>query len=491
MTEMEKRIGGILETDGGAGAASDDRVNDKPTPGESRALAIYLKEIRGVPLLPHAQELELAKTKVKAESLALNHLFSTRLALAHVLRLGEKLLREEITLDQIVAFDDEGVPGCDASGARYARARAMFMRRFEILRDFALQLDACERSNDPAREERCQTVRRRIARVLCKVNLCRREISQISKSLNDARRQLTIRERGEPISGRCEKSGMLAGESQRHIDAMRESEAEAAEAKRRLIEANLRLVVSIAKRHRHAGVPLADLIQEGNLGLMRAAEKFDYRIGCRFAVYATWWIRQAITRSIINYGPLIRIPVQLVEARRKLRREIEKFTSRCGNIPSNHELARQNAVPAQMLETIIRLPHSALSLHAPAGEDKTLEDVVQDRRAAQPSQRALQQLALAQVRKQLATLSTRQESAVRHRFGIEMAKEHTLQEIGELFFVTRERARQIERQALRRLRAPARHRGARNEKVARTSSTKSIERNLSHKYANTEPAELL
>lgn len=270
---------------------------------------------------------------MKAESLALDHLFSTRLALAHVLRLGEKLLREEITLDQIVEIDDEDLPGCDATRARYARARDSFMRRFEILRDFALQLDSCERLNEPAQEERCQTIRRRIARVLRSVKLCRREISQISKSLKNAGRQLTIRERGERSCAQrleIEKSGMLADESQRHIDAMREGEAKAAEAKRRLIEANLRLVVSIAKRHRHAGVPLADLIQEGNLGLMRAAEKFDYRIGCRFAVYATWWIRQAITRSIINYGPLIRIPVQLVEARRKLHREIEKFTSRCG-----------------------------------------------------------------------------------------------------------------------------------------------------------------
>jgi RNA polymerase sigma factor (sigma-70 family) len=203
--------------------------------------------------------------------------------------------------------------------------------------------------------------------VLRSIKLCRTEISQIAESLKNALTQLPVRESGGRSWARrleIEKSaGMTAHELQRYLDAMLEGKAKAAEAKKRLIEAALRLAVSIAKTYRHAGVPLADLIQEGNLGLMRAAEKFDYRIGCRFSIYATWWIRQALTRSIINCGRLIRVPVQLVEARRKLHREVEKLTRRSGNIPSKGELARQSDVPLHVLETIVRLPHSSLSLH--------------------------------------------------------------------------------------------------------------------------------
>ena len=441
---------------------------------DSRALAVYLREIGAIPPLSHDAEVMLAKQKEEGEALALHHTLANDLALAHVLRLGEALLRNEIAIEDIVDGHRElSTTGYPASAEISAQARDEFLRGLQEVRKLdAARRNACEPAGGPkadgAQEALLHTARDEVYAALRKLCLGRAVTDKIAEALNCAWQELQHCDRQSSDAlrriGRIERSlGITAAQLGRDLDAIRRGNSEARKAKNTLIESNLRLAVAVARRYRRSGFPLADLIQEGSLGLMRAAEKFDYRLGCRFSTYATWWIRQTIARSIINFGQMIRVPVQLVEARRKLRRKADSLTGNLEQKLFAERLAEKSDLPVKIVETIMRLPRQPVSLHTPvaAGEDKLLEYYLEDRRAVDPSQQALQQIDLAAARKQLGVLTRRQEIVVRHRFGIEMNRDHTLQEIGDLFAITRERARQIESQGLRRLRASAAHKRAR------------------------------
>jgi RNA polymerase sigma factor (sigma-70 family) len=445
------------ETDTADTRNTETRDNDEvvaASTAEAASLRLYLREIRALPRLPREREVELAKRREAAEARGCAIVLSTRPALEHLLRRADELRCGEIQVDQVLECAFEGSESGRAE--KQKRACAEFLRRTKRLksciagnRGRVQKNAASDRSANGALE------------LLGDLRLRRVELALMGDALKTAWRELTASERSEAscavasINKVESRTGLTAHELTTLVESLQATEREAAEAKRLLVEANLQLVVGIAKRYRRSGLALSDLIQEGNLGLMRAAQRFDYRLGCRFATYATWWIRQSIGRSIINFGGMIRVPVQLVEARHKLYRAEETLTRSLGRLPSSEELAHGADLPVRIVETILRLPQPPLSLHTPVApaEEKGLEYYVEDRRVEGPGERALGKLALTAARRHLAILTPRQQSAVRHRFGIEMERDYTLQEIGDIFSITRERARQIETQALRRLRA--------------------------------------
>jgi RNA polymerase primary sigma factor len=230
------------------------------------------------------------------------------------------------------------------------------------------------------------------------------------------------------------------------------------QAKKELMEANLRLVVSVAKRYLGSELSLLDLVQEGNLGLMKAVDRFQYRRGFKFSTYATWWIRQAITRAIADHSRTIRIPVHMVETLNRISRVNRTMLNEMGREPTPEELARRTGVPARKVRLILESSRKPLSLETPIGEDSDLGDFLEDKSAESPNDTLISQDLTHQVERALGTLSPKEKEILRLRFGIGEEGEHTLEEVGKRFAVTRERIRQIETKALRKLRHPLRGR---------------------------------
>jgi RNA polymerase primary sigma factor len=266
------------------------------------------------------------------------------------------------------------------------------------------------------------------------------------------------------IASICDEAGLPLGDFKRIVMTVQKGERESNRAKKEMVEANLRLVISIAKKYTNRGLQFLDLIQEGNIGLMKAVEKFEYRRGYKFSTYATWWIRQAITRSIADQARTIRIPVHMIETINKLVRTSRQILHEIGREPTPEELAEKLHMPLEKIRKVMKIAKEPISLETPIGdeEDSHLGDFIEDKNAVQPLDSAIQGNLRETTTRVLATLTPREERVLRMRFGIGMNTDHTLEEVGQQFSVTRERIRQIEAKALRKLKHPSRSRKLRS-----------------------------
>ncbi|MBV9503876.1 MAG: RNA polymerase sigma factor RpoD [Acidobacteriia bacterium] len=460
----------------------------------SDPVRMYLREMGTVPLLTREGEVEIARRIERGQRTVLKSLSRAPLVIQEILALADEVQRDCISARDIVQISDPILTDelVDEVRRQFLEATEEFARQYKKMLQARQRLQAIPRGIKPkqyrhqlwelgrlvvktsrlvrAVKFQSPVIHHLIDRVRAAVEELKpleREMAKVQRKLetwpaarNEAVKDLRKEQRAyaQKLQQLEEQFGGSAADLRRTLEIISKAHFEAEAAKKELIEANLRLVVSIAKRYTNRGMQFLDLIQEGNIGLMKAVDKFEYRRGYKFSTYATWWVRQAITRAIADQARTIRIPVHMIETINKLIRTSRQMVQELGREPSNEELAKRLQLPVSKVRKVLRVAQEPISLETPIGEEDEshLGDFIVDQNGISPSDAVINLNLREQTAQVLKTLTPREEKIIKMRFGLEDGSEHTLEEVGQNFAVTRERIRQIEAKALRKLRHPSR-----------------------------------